>query len=118
MTQSLDFLALKTLKKISVKGSVASALFYLKFQVNTDDYQFNGQAGGISTPGGGAIYGDLYVKDEQIFEKTHSFQFNAASAYCSLLFFDSHSNLLGHAEFGGVSTVAGIGGGSGHWKER
>ncbi len=34
-------------------GSVASMIFYLKFQVNiTGGESFNGNAGGLSTPGG------------------------------------------------------------------
>lgn len=103
--------------KESATGNVASAIFYLRFYVKSAGHVFQGNAGGISSPGGGALYGDLYINDPAIFEKTVSFEFNAAEAYCSLLFFDGSSNLLGHAEFGGVSTVAGIGGGSGSWQK-
>jgi hypothetical protein len=104
-------------RKESATGNVASAIFYLRFYVKSAGHVFQGNAGGISTPGGGALFGDLYINDESIFEKTTNFEFNAASAYCSLLFFDNSHNLLGHAEFGGVSTIAGIGGGTGSWQK-
>jgi hypothetical protein len=43
-------------------GSVASLIFYLKFQVNiTNGKPFNGNAGGLSSPGGGALFGDVYT---------------------------------------------------------
>jgi Rhodococcus equi virulence-associated protein len=41
--------------------------------------------------------------------------FQALPGYTSLLFFDSSSNLLGHFQGGAISTVSGIGGGSGSW---
>lgn len=122
--QNIDFSSLPQLQKIPISGSVLSALFYLKFQLSVpvsdqlNSYEFNGQAGGFSTPGAGSLYGDLYIIDEKIFQDTVSFQFNAAVVYCSVLFFDKSSKLLGHAQFGGVSTVAGIGGGTGNWTEK
>ncbi|WP_422732797.1 VapA/VapB family virulence-associated protein [Marinobacter azerbaijanicus] len=33
-----------------------------------------------------------------------------------VLFFDSHSKLLGHFQSGAVSTVIGVGGGKGKWR--
>ena len=99
-------------------GSVASFIFYLKFQVTVKNggKTFNGNAGGISTPGGGALIGDVYTDDiARLYSETKSFEFNATPVYTSLLFFDGNSNLLGHFQAGAVSTVAGVGGGSGKW---
>ncbi len=98
-------------------GSVASFIFYLQFQVNvTGGKSFNGKAGGVSSPGGGALIGDLYTDDiDRLYRDTVSFEFQATPVYTSLLFFDSDSNLLGHFQAGAVSTVAGVGGGSGSW---
>lgn len=98
-------------------GSVASFIFYLQFQVNvTGGKSFDGKAGGVSTPGGGALIGDVYTDDiDRLYSDTVSFEFQGTSVYTSLLFFDSSSNLLGHFQAGSVSTVNGIGGGSGHW---
>lgn len=99
-------------------GSVASFIFYLKFQViiKNGGKTFDGNAGGISTPGGGALIGDVYTDDiNRLYSDTKSFEFNATPVYTSLLFFDNNSNLLGHFQAGAVSTVAGIGGGSGKW---
>jgi hypothetical protein len=101
----------------SANGSVASLIFYLKFQVTVKGGKtFNGNAGGISTPGGGALMGDVYTDDiNRLYSDTCSFEFQATPVYTSLLFFDSHSNLLGHFQAGAVSIVTGVGGGSGSW---
>jgi hypothetical protein len=98
-------------------GSVASLLFYLKFQVVIKDGKtFNGNAGGISSPGGEALFGDLDTDDiEWLYAATHSFQFNATPVYLDINFFDSSSNFLGHLQSGGISTVLGTGGGTGDW---
>lgn len=99
------------------KGSVASFIFYLQFQVTvTGGKTFNGKAGGVSSPGGGALFGDVYTDDiNKLYRDTVSFEFQSTPVYLSILFFDGHSNLLGHFQSGAVSTVAGIGGGSGSW---
>lgn len=106
------------LSKEKCNGSVASLIFYLRFHFDCENYGFNGSAGGISSPGGGALFGDLYINDESIFSDTVSFQFIATPVYLAILFFNSNSKLLGHAQFGSVSTVSGIGGGSGYWNEK
>ncbi len=106
-----------TTASYGANGSVASMIFYLKFQVNIKNGKsFNGNAGGVSSPGGGALFGDVYTDDiNKLYSDTVSFQFNCTPVYTSLLFFDKHSNLLGHFQSGSVSTVLGTGGGSGHW---
>lgn len=100
-------------------GNVASFIFYLQFQVNitsSGGKSFNGKAGGLTTPGGGALFGDVYTDDlNRLYESTVSFQFTATPVYLSLIFFDSHSNALGTFQAGGISTVTGVGGGSGKW---
>jgi hypothetical protein len=99
-------------------GSVASFIFYLKFQVQVKNggKTFDGNAGGLTTPGGGALIGDVYTDDiNALYANTASFEFNATSVYTSLLYFDKNHNLLGHFQAGSVSTVNGIGGGSGAW---
>ena len=98
-------------------GSVASLIFYLRFQVNvTNGKSFNGDAGGLSSPGGGALFGDVYTDDiDRLYRDTVSFEFQGTPVYLSILFFDGNSNLLGHFQAGAVSTVTGIGGGTGKW---
>jgi len=100
-------------------GSVASLIFYLQFQVNITAQggrSFNGKAGGVSSPGGGALFGHVYTSDlSNLYASTHSFQFTGTPVYLSLIFFDSHSNALGTFQSGGISTVLGTGGGTGHW---
>lgn len=106
-----------TTTKYAATGSVASLIFYLKFQVNiTGGKSFNGNAGGASSPGGGALFGDVYTDDlNRLYRDTVSFEFNATPVYLSILFFDGNSNLLGHFQSGAISTVLGIGGGKGEW---
>jgi hypothetical protein len=108
---------LSTTSRYPATGSVASLIFYLKFQVNiTGGKSFNGNAGGASTPGGGALFGDVYTDDlARLYSDTVSFEFQGTPVYLSLLFFDKNSKLLGHFQAGAVSTVTGIGGGSGKW---
>lgn len=100
-------------------GEIVSLIFYLKFRVDIKEdggKSFNGNAGGASTPGGGALFGNVYTDDlDALYANTVSFEFQATSVYLSILFFDSDSHLLGHFECGALSTVNGVGGGSGSW---
>lgn len=97
-------------------GNVFSVIFYLQFNVTCEGKTFTGKGGGISSPGGGAMFGNIYTSDlSLLFEKTVSFQFNCTPVYSSLLFFDDSSKLLGHFQSGSVSTILGTGGGSGSW---
>ena len=98
-------------------GSIVSFIFYLKFQVNIiGGKSFNGNAGGASTPGAGALKGDVYTSDiNRMYKDTISMQFTATPVYSSIIFFDKNSNVLGTFQAGGIGTVAGIGGGTGSW---
>lgn len=121
LEQSKIDAAVETIKSTataySAHGSVASLIFYQKWQVVIDGGKtFDGHAGGLSSPGGGALFGTVYTDDiNRLYRDTVSFAFESASAYTSVQFFDGNSNLLGHLQAGGLSTVAGIGGGSGKW---
>lgn len=108
---------LSTQTAYPANGSVASFIFYFVFQVTVKSgKQFNGKGGGISTPGGGALFGDVYSDDiNRLYRDTVSFQFNCTPVYTNLNFFDKHSNFLGSFQSGSVSTVTGTGGGSGNW---
>ena len=100
------------------RGSSVSMIFYLQFQViiQNGGKTFDGKAGGISTPGGGALFGDVYTDNlNRLYSDTVSFQFTSTPVYLSIIFFDSHSNVLGTFQCGSVSTVSGVGGGSGKW---
>jgi hypothetical protein len=97
-------------------GNVISAVFYLRFTIDCGTKEFVGDAGGLSTPGGGALIGDIYTADlNRLFSDTRSFSFVGTVGYCMLNFFDSHSTLLGTGHFGAVSIVSGAGGGTGRW---
>ena len=114
--KELNKLSLQT-PKVAATGSVLSAIFYFKFNLACENYTFDGTGGGISSPGGGALFGDIYSDNlELLYTNTEYFQFNCTPVYTSLLFFDNNSTLLGHFQSGSVSTVLGIGGGSGKWK--
>lgn len=101
-------------------GNVVSFIFYIETSVAFNDkpYKFSGKAGGISSLGAGVTVGNIYTDDiDKLVTETKSFQLNAAVAYTNILFFNSGSHLLGHYESFSISTVLGIGGGSGHWEK-
>lgn len=99
------------------QGAVASMIFYLRISVDVKGGKgFRGNAGGISTPGGGGAWGDLYTDDlDRLYSSTKSFQFNATPVYFNVNFFDGSSHLLGHFQAGAFSTALGTGGGTGTW---
>ncbi|NDO91435.1 VapA/VapB family virulence-associated protein [Cellulosimicrobium composti] len=101
----------------SAQGSVASMIFYLQVAVDIEGgKRFRGHAGGISTPGGGGAWGDVYTDDlDRLYSSTKSFQFNATPVYFNVNFFDKSSHLLGHFQAGAFSTALGTGGGTGSW---
>ncbi|GAA0590257.1 VapA/VapB family virulence-associated protein [Caenispirillum bisanense] len=114
--------AVETMRKLSKRhaanGNLWSMVFYLQIQVAIDGgKQFQGRAFGISFPGGGANFGDVYTDDiERLYKATTTFQFNSTPIYFNVNFFDDDWNLLGHYHAAAISTVTGIGGGDGSWR--
>lgn len=112
--------ALQAATSVGASGSLASLILYVKAQCNINGGKsFNGSAWGISFPGGGALFGDVYLVDgvtlDQLYSKTGAFKFMATPVYTAFYFYDSNDNLLGHFQAGSVSTVTGGGGGAGGW---
>lgn len=105
-------------KTIPATGSIVSVIFYVKFQIKCEGFEFNGQGGGLSSPGAGALFGDLYITEPDIYRDTVSFAYVSTPVYCAVMFFDSSSKLLGHLQSGAVSVILGTGGGSGTWNEK
>lgn len=112
---------LKAATSVSAKGSLASLVFYVKAQCSINGGKtFDGSAWGVSFPGGGALFGDVYLSDaasslDDLYKRTTSFTFTATPVYTAFYFWDSKNTLLGHFQAGSVSTVTGTGGGSGSW---
>ncbi|RBP51276.1 VapA/VapB family virulence-associated protein [Arenicella xantha] len=111
---------LKASSAYGANGSLASLIFYVKAQCNVNGGKtFDGSAWGVSFPGGGALFGDVYLADasslNDLYARTTSFTFTATPVYTAMYFFDSNNTLLGHFQAGSVSTVSGTGGGSGSW---
>ena len=111
---------LKAATAYSANGSLASLVLYVKAQCNINGGKtFNGSAWGVSFPGGGALFGDVYLVDgvtlDQLYSKTGAFKFTATPVYTAFYFYDASDNLLGHFQAGSVSTVTGGGGGAGGW---
>jgi len=112
-------------QSIPADGGVTSASVYLHFglTVNPNPFHvpqgtFSGNAGALSTPGGGILRGNIYSSDfDKLFSTTVSFEFHATLNYLGMTFWDGSSNFLGHYEAGALSTVFGIGGGTGSWSE-
>jgi len=101
----------------SATGSIASTVFYAYVNVKVaGGKNFTGNAGGLFSPGGGALFGDIYTADlARLYRDTTRFQVNTFSAYADVNFYDSEWNFLGSFQSGGVSTVVGTGAGTGSW---
>src|SRR5436190_23549531 len=71
-------------------GAIASMIFYVKCGVSvTDGKSLTGNAGGACTPGGGALFGDVYTDDiNRLYSNSVSFQVTATPVYVSVLFSD------------------------------
>lgn len=112
-------LALSSTSSYPANGSIASAVIWMKCQcviTSPGGKTFNGSSWGISFPGGGALFGDVYTSDlDALYANTKSFALAATPVYTSFTFFDGSSNALGSFQAGSVSTVSGTGGGSGSW---
>ncbi|MDD5411284.1 MAG: VapA/VapB family virulence-associated protein [Methylobacter sp.] len=111
---------LKAATSYGANGSLASLIFYVKAQCNINGGKsFNGSAWGASFPGGGALFGDVYLVNastlDELYSRTTTFAFTATPVYTAIYFGDSHETLLGHFQAGSVSTVSGAGKGSGSW---
>lgn len=111
---------LKAATAHAANGSLASLIFYVKAQCNViGGKSFNGSAWGVSFPGGGALFGDVYLQNgvtlDQLYSRTGSFKYTATPVYTAFYFYDASDNLLGHFQAGSVSTVTGVGGGAGTW---
>ena len=118
--ERIDGTSLKAASAYGAHGALASLVFYVKAQCSINNGKtFNGNAWGVSFPGGGALFGDVYLSSanslDQLYKETSSFTFTATPVYTAFYFFDKNSNLLGHFQAGSVSTATGTGGGSGSW---
>jgi len=101
-------------------GSIASLVLYVKFQIQIKEptlKTFNGNAFGAAIPGGGALVGSVFTPNlTKLLRDTSNFIWDALPAYTGVYFFNSQGGLLGHAQFGAISTVGiGGGGGDGGW---
>lgn len=104
--------------KYPANGSFVSAVVFYHFWVNIKNQtkQFNGNAGGIGIPGGGAMVGDVYTDNLSLLLKdTYSFQFGTTPLYFELLFFAKEGDYLGTFQAGGIGIALGTGGGNGSW---
>lgn len=112
----------KSCLSYGAEGSLTSLIISMKAQCHIFDGQtFDGFAWGFSFPGGGALFGDVYLVGvstlDELYERTTNFKFSATPVYTAFYFLDSNAVLLGHFQAGSVSTVFGVGGGSGSWSQ-
>ena len=121
MDQSLTAEATKSLSATTsaypAHGSIASLILYEKVQVVVDNGKtFDGNAWGVATPGGGALFGNVYTDDiNALYSKTETFMIIGTPVYLTVIFFDKDHHALGSFQAGGISTVTGTGGGKGGW---
>lgn len=87
--------------KYPAKTTLASAIFYIKVdtQITSEGGKhFSGNAGGLSSPGGGVLFGDLYTDDlDDLYTNTVSFQITMT------LYFVVYCFLILHQIFWGIS---------------
>jgi Rhodococcus equi virulence-associated protein len=120
-SENIDAIVESLLPKANRYPAMASAIsfiVYLRFQIEiTGMRTFRGQGGGLSAPGFGTYWGDVYTDDlSRLYQDTVSFEFQVVAAYISILCFDKNSNYLGSFQGGGAGTiVAAVGGGTGSW---
>ncbi len=118
--EKIDGNTLKAAAAYPSHGAIVSLIFYVKAQCTINNEKtFTGNAWGVSFPGGGALFGDVYLGEakslEQLYKDTSTFTFIATPVYTSFYFWDKDTKLLGHFQAGSVSTTTGTGGGSGNW---
>lgn len=116
----MDQTSLAATTAYGASGSIASLVFYVSAQCTVNGGKtFNGSAWGVSFPGGGALFGDVYLNDasslDDLYARTSSFTFTATPVYTAYYFYDSNQTYLGSFQAGSVSTATGVGGGSGSW---
>ena len=117
INSSVQVLSSSSNTSYGAKGSIASLVIWMKCQCTvTGGKTFDGSAWGISVPGGGALFGDVYTSDiNALYANTVSFTLVCTPVYTTFIFNDVHGNALGSFQAGSISTVSGTGGGSGSW---
>nr|AFI49563.1 virulence associated protein E [Prescottella equi] len=111
-------------KQYPVHGFASSFIFYQTVSIIIDDdgrggpgKTFEGEAGGITTPGAAGYAGVLFTSDlERLYRETVSFEYNAVGPYLNINLFAGDGGLLGHVQSGAISSLVGIGGGTGAWR--
>ncbi len=78
---------------------------------------FEGEAGGITTPGA-AGYAGVYSRAISSGSTARRFRLstNAVGPYLNINLFAGDGGLLGHVQSGAISSLVGIGGGTGAWR--
>lgn len=107
--------------KIGADLEVTSFMFYFELEVHPTgwDYTGYGKCGGILVPGTGVSGGDITTDDaDKLFHDTVSCEYTSTTFYTSVVFFDSHSNVLGHFDGASISFAVGEGGGTFSWKPK
>lgn len=103
------------------EGSLSSLIYYVKAKCRIEGGRtFTGSVWGESFPGGGALYGDVYLADgcsiDDLYCRTCEFTYTATPDYTAYYFFDFNKMLLGHLQAGSVGSVFGVGKGEGIWR--
>ncbi|NKU38745.1 VapA/VapB family virulence-associated protein [Rhodococcus hoagii] len=104
-------------EQYAVHGVVFSAVFYNHVRISVDGgMTFDGEGGGLSTPGGGALWGNLMTSDLLCSSYTTKLRrSNVFGPYLKINFYDSYGGILGSVHASGVSAMIGRSGRSGRW---
>lgn len=102
-----------TVQRYQAHASLVAIIFWARIHVTVvGGKSVIGDGGGVYTPGGGGIWGNLYTSDiERLYRDSYSYQMSATAFYMGINFFDGNSNYLGSFHGGGLGIVTGTGGG-------
>lgn len=96
--------------------NIWSAIFYMHLTVSAEFGTFNGDAGGLTSPFAAVSAGTIYTDDlERFINQSWRFEFQAVTAYFSVLWFADGGDFLGHFQGAAVGVVQGVGAGTGKW---
>jgi len=104
-------------------GAFAGGFFYVNIALTVQeipgappDRSFSGNGGGLFSFGLGGTAGTFFTDDlHAAFDNTKTFQISLTGSHCSVVLFDSDSNVLGNFIGPALGTLVGVGGGTGGW---
>lgn len=121
--ESLSKMDKKTLEAATAypaTGKIAGLLFYSTFEITVIGGEtFTAKCWSGSFPGGGALFGDVYLNGantlDDLYANTTNYTMTMTPVYTAVYFYDKNQAYLGSFQAGSVSTITGSCSGQGTW---